>query len=301
MTRAWAPLRISFAGGGSDLPAFCDHEPGAVVSATLAWGVTATVGGPRRVDNPLMEAVRAREGLPPEIALATHSDAPIGSGLGGSSAATVAALLACRAHHGASGQSPVALARDASAVELVDLALPVGRQDAYAAAFGGVNHMVFGAEGRVEVSPLALSDAQLAHLSAHLWLVDTRTTRQAASILKHQGEALARADIRARTRALVALVPPTHAALAQGDVEALAAHLSEGWALKRTLAPGIETPPIRALYEQALVLGALGGKLLGAGGGGFLLMVVPPSRREALGAALPGHPVRLTPSGARIL
>jgi D-glycero-alpha-D-manno-heptose-7-phosphate kinase len=304
MTAAWAPLRVSFMGGGSDVPAYCDRFEGTVVSATLALGITATLGdhGPQtRPVTPLVEQALRLGGCPGER-VEIRSDVPQGTGLGGSSACAVAVLLAAAAHLGVT-LDPTRLAEQACRLELEVLHEPIGRQDQHASAFGGFNQMKFGADGLVRVEPMALPSSVLAAWESQLILVDTGLRRRASTVLSGQRRLLRddplRVDVMHR---IVGLVPPTREALEQGDHEALGRLLHRGWQLKRQLAPGVSTGHIDDLYAAALDAGALGGKLLGGGGGGFLLVVVSADRRAAVSALLGNClPVRFSSGGARVL
>jgi D-glycero-alpha-D-manno-heptose-7-phosphate kinase len=205
-----------------------------------------------------------------------HCDAPPGSGLG-SSSSLVVALCAAMAELRSSPLTPYELAERAIQVERSDLGLPGGTQDQYAAAFGGFNFIEFEADG-VLVNPLRLRPEILAELQGSLVLLPTPSVqRRSEGILRRQIDAYERQDDDV-IDALGVLKDQARAAkacLLRGDLRGLAEVLHEGWHTKRRLASGIATPEIDELYEDALALGATGGKLLGAGGGGFLLLLVP--------------------------
>lgn len=302
------PLRVSFAGGGTDLPAFYEKEDGAVFSSAITAYVYVTVkrhselfNEPIRVNYSKSEQVNrideienniAREclrfmGIDPPIYVSTVGDVPASTGLGGSSAFAVGLLNALHALRGervSAGQ----LAEEASHIEIDVLGEPIGKQDQYAAAFGGLNVLCFRSDGTVTVEHQRLSDAVRTELFGSLMLFWTGHQRDAASVLSEQ-----QANVSRRFEELVAMrdqVWQLRELVANGhlDVASFGAILHEGWCRKRRLASGITTSQIDRWYEQARAAGALGGKLCGAGGGGFLLLVVPPERQAAVRRALAG-------------
>jgi D-glycero-alpha-D-manno-heptose-7-phosphate kinase len=192
------------------------------------------------------------------------------------------ALHALRGERVSAGQ----LAEEASHIEIDVLGEPIGKQDQYAAAFGGLNVLCFRADGTVTVEHQHLSDAIRKELFGSLMLFWTGHQRDAASVLSEQ-----QANVNRRFEHLVAMrdqVWQLRELVANGhlDVASFGRILHEGWCLKRDLASGITTSQIDQYYERARAAGALGGKLCGAGGGGFLLLVVPPERQEAVRRAL---------------
>lgn len=302
------PYRVSFAGGGTDLPAFCRREPGAVLSATIdrhmyvtlhrrfepsfrvsysRTEVAATIAAIRH--GLVREALRlARVAEPLEIT--TIGDVPAGTGLGSSSSLAVGLLHALHADRGRA-VGPRLLAEQACHLEIDRLGKPIGRQDQYAAAFGGLNYIRFDPDGSVRVEPVACPAATLAELERRTLLLDTGRTRAADAILGRQ--AAGTAGRLGTLRQMRDLADAMRRALAgAGDLDEFAALLHDGWQLKRSLGFGISDPQIDGWYEAARRHGATGGKLLGAGGGGFLLVIAPPERHPAIRAAL-GHPREL--------
>jgi D-glycero-alpha-D-manno-heptose-7-phosphate kinase len=300
------PLRISFAGGGTDLPAFYEKEDGAVFSSAITAYVYVTVkrhselfNEPIRVNYSQSEQVNrvdeirnniAREclrfmGVEPPIYVSTVGDVPASTGLGGSSAFAVGLLNALHALRGervSAGQ----LAEEASHIEIDVLGEPIGKQDQYAAAFGGMNVLCFRSDGTVTVEHQQLDSRTRGELFGSLMLFWTGHQRDAAAVLSEQQANTARRfehllAMRDQVWRLRELVANGHL-----DVERFGRILHEGWCLKRSLASGITTDEIDRWYERALAAGAIGGKLCGAGGGGFLLLVVPPDRQRAVRAAL---------------
>lgn len=253
------------------------------------------------VADPLPRALLRRGRAGRDVQLVTLSDVPAGVGLGGSAAFAVAALSALAPD----GAPPRELAEAAAAVEMVDLGRPVGKQDHYIAAYGGLHSFRFTPAG-VEVEPVAVDPAALTALGRGLLLFHSGQRRDAGAVLRAQHTRAAAGDraVLAGLHRIKAIATEVTGAVTAGDVPALGRLLDEHWRLKRTLGPGVSTPRTDALYRRALDAGAAGGKVLGAGGGGFLLLAAPPDRvgdvRGALTAAgctelpfaLPGAPAR---------
>ncbi len=327
---ARAPLRISFAGGGTDLPAYYEHHGGLVLSTTITRSVYAvlsagdyeqvhiTSSNYRTVymNDPASDARDERLALPWAVAQAMGlergasilltAEVPAGTGLGSSSTQAAALITAIAAFQGRS-HTPLEVAELAADIEIVRLGQPIGKQDQYAAACGGINVFEFRADG-VGVTPISLPAAARRGLQAHLALYFTGSTRQAGSILQEQRVRTAAGEARtiAALHAIKDSVAPMRAALEAGDYVAMGALLHEAWALKRRVSSGISTGAIDAAYDAARAAGALGGKITGAGGGGFLLLLAPPEAQEAVRAALTPlglrrMPFALEPRGAHTL
>jgi D-glycero-alpha-D-manno-heptose-7-phosphate kinase len=301
------PLRISLAGGGTDLPAFYERGYGAVLSSAIDNYIYVTVkphsplfNEPIRLNYSRSEEVHrvdelendiARECLlfmevEPPIYISTVGDHPASTGLGSSSAFAVGLLNALHAYRGervTAGQ----LAEEASHIEIDRLGQPIGKQDQYAAAFGGLNFFVFKPDGAVTVEPQRIDAAALRHLFDSLLLFWTGHQRDAGVVLSEQ-----RRNIDAKLDALHAMRGHAHQLqeLLHGDgdvdVEEVGHILHETWGLKRSLASTITSDQIDVWYRRARAAGAAGGKLCGAGGGGCILFVVPPERQERVREAL---------------
>jgi D-glycero-alpha-D-manno-heptose-7-phosphate kinase len=329
---ASAPLRISFAGGGTDVPPYPATHGGAVLSVTIDRCATADLrpraDGDYHVES--LDLMAQAAFAPDELAFDGHldlvkavlrdlavrrpgrgldltlaTDAPPGSGLGSSSALVVAMLAAVGAATGRTW-SPAELARTAYRVERIDLKIDGGMQDQYAAAYGGLNFIEFHDDDRVEVRPLRVAAATLEALERSLLLAWSGSSRTDGGILRRQvdGVLLGSARSLASLGALKALAEAMRDALLDGDLALFAEGLHEGWEQKRRLATGIATLRLDELYAVGLAAGAAGGKVLGAGGGGFLLFSSPPERRGQVVAALeaagaPCSPVRFDLRGAR--
>jgi len=311
------PLRISFAGGGSDLAWYARRHGGMVVSATISQSVHVVVndrfeGGVRAgysrteiVETPdllehdlLREAFRTVGWLPGGVEVVTIADVPArGSGLGASSAVTVGALNALYAHRGRH-VSPRELAEAACDIEVGTLGKPVGRQDQYAAAFGGLQAIRFGRDETVECERLTLSRENRDRLEGSLLAFWTGTQRSADAVL--EGLGLGDENV---LHALSHLAESLYHDLRRGDPDTLGPYLLEGWRLKRRLG-GVSSPEIDRWVDAGIDAGATGGKLLGAGGGGFLLFYVPEAARPDVRSALEGLrelPISLDASGSRIV
>lgn len=318
------PQRVSFAGGGTDLPGFYEAHGGAVLSTTIDKYVYVTVkrhsplfSEAYRVSYSTTEHVNelddlendvARECLrlvhiEPPLFVATASDLPAESGLGSSSSFAVGLLYALHVLRGervSAGQ----VAEEACHVEIEILKRPIGKQDQYAAAFGGLNYITFQTDGRVLLDPLWLPDDGVVALFHNSMLFWTGIQREAHVVLEAQRNNIASAsdtlirirDMAARCRDLLLRHPD--------DPQRLGTLLDAGWRAKRSLASGISSKEIDGMYSRALAAGAVGGKVAGAGGGGFLYLIVPPDRQAALRAALSelfDVTIRYEPRGARVL
>jgi D-glycero-alpha-D-manno-heptose-7-phosphate kinase len=318
------PLRVSLAGGGTDLAAFYDRAGhGAVLSTAIDKYVYVSLkrhdgmfGAPIRISYSETEQVArvdeikneiAREclrftGVQPPIYISTVADIPAASGLGSSSAFCVGLLHALhiyRGEHPSAGQ----LAEEAAEVEMKRLGRPIGKQDHYASAYGGFNLFLFMATGGVSVEPQQFSGDGRERFFRHALLLWTGMTRDAAAVLGEQ-----QSNTPVRTAELEWIREQAHAlhgALANGfRADQLGLALNDGWRLKRRLASGVSTPTLDFWYERAIDAGAYGGKLCGAGGGGFFLFMVAPERRDAVRSALAELrevPIAYEPQGSRLL
>jgi D-glycero-alpha-D-manno-heptose-7-phosphate kinase len=301
------PLRLSFAGGGTDLAAFYETGHGAVVSTTIDKYVYVTVKRHGdvfderiRLNYSVSEAVTTIEAIRNNIIreclrlleidfpiyVSVVSDLPDSSGLGGSSAFAVGLLNALHALR-KERVSPAQVAEEACRVEIEMLGEPIGKQDQYAAAYGGMNLMRFESGGAVNVEPLQPPGEITVDLFENLIIAWTGHQRRANVVLAEQASATPQ-----HFRELVAMREQAfylHGLLRSGSLTAtvLGDALSEGWSLKRGLASAISNEQVDGWYARALDAGALGGKLCGAGAGGFLLFVVPPDRQQQVRTVLP--------------
>jgi D-glycero-alpha-D-manno-heptose-7-phosphate kinase len=317
------PLRISFAGGGSDLPAFFAEEPGAVVSTTInryiyitvnpkfdrriraSYSQTETVDRVGELKHELIREALHRTGIDGAIEITSISDIPSrGTGLGSSSAYTVGLLNALYAHSGRLAGAE-RLAREACAIEIERCGRSIGKQDQYSAAYGGLKHLTFNPDGSVLVDQILCAPAVRQRLESRLLLLYTGQTRRAEAILEEQSRnCTAQRETRAALRRMVGLAGAVRDALNGGDLDAFGEILHANWEEKRRLATGITSPAVDQWYATARTHGATGGKVLGAGGGGFLLLYAPPDAHAGICAALPDlRPVgfRFEPQGSRLI
>lgn len=309
------PYRISFVGGGSDLPAFYHDEPGRVVSATIdkyitiavnrkydgdvrvSYSRTENVDSAREVEHPLVRACLQLANVQKGIEVVSIGDIPSGSGLGSSSAFTVGLLHALYSFSGVFTTTDF-LANGACHVEIEMAHSPIGKQDQYAAAFGGLRCYTFYPDGRVVPAVLPVNTAEL---DPYLLLFDTGVRRSANPILAQQQDAMRDSRKRADVRAMANLAHAFRDALLAGKLEECGAILDAAWRHKRSL--GASGDAIDTWYSQARTAGAWGGKLCGAGGGGFLLFMAPPDRHADIRAALGLRrvPIRLTAHGSQVM
>ncbi|MDO8586706.1 MAG: GHMP kinase [Armatimonadota bacterium] len=297
------PLRISFAGGGTDFEGFYRKDGGCVVSTAIdkyiyvivkdrfddkirvGYSRTEMVDSVDEIEHELVREAMRKVGIEKGIEIATMADVPSeGSGLGSSSSVTVGLLNALYAYKG-EFQSAEVLARDACEVEINVLGKPIGKQDQYIAAYGGVRMFCFNSDGSVTVETLSLADEQRRRLGESLMLFFTGTTRKSSVILSEQQQ-----NIEARWAILDKMKAQAfdlRRRLERGELRTLGRLMHEGWEHKKSLAGGISNCEIDRMYEAALEAGAVGGKVAGAGGGGFLLLYCAPGEQEAVRRALP--------------
>lgn len=298
------PLRMSFVGGGSDLPVYYREEGGAVLSTTidkymyiavnrkfdgrirLSYTRTEEVDAPDQIEHPLVREALALTGIRGGIEIASMADIPSrGSGLGSSSTYTVGLLNALYAYK-SQYASRETLARQACEIEIERCGEPIGKQDQYAAAYGGLNLIRFHPDGAVSVDPVICPPALVRQLEEGTLVFYTGRTRSASAVLSEQSRALEAADRRALMRRMVALAHELKAELESGSLDHFGALLDENWRLKAQLSAGISDGQIDRWYQTGMAHGALGGKLLGAGNGGFMMFYAPPEAHAAIRAAL---------------
>jgi D-glycero-alpha-D-manno-heptose-7-phosphate kinase len=300
------PLRVSFAGGGTDLADFYERDYGAVFSAAIDKYIHVTVKRhselfhePIRINYSVTELVEtvdaienniARESLrllkvDPPIYISTVGDLPASTGLAGSSCFAVGLLNALHAYRG-ERVSPGQLAEEATHIEINVLKEPIGKQDQYAAAFGGLNFFRFNPGGAVTIEPARPNGSFVHDLFEHILMFWTGIQRNASSVLSEQ-----RANIPDKLAFLKKMRDHAHQLRALAETEMFSAEifgriLDESWQLKRQLASSISSSTIDEYYKLARKAGAEGGKICGAGNGGFLLFIVKPEKRAAVRQAL---------------
>ncbi|RVU17534.1 GHMP kinase [Methylobacterium oryzihabitans] len=317
------PLRMSFVGGGSDMPDFYRRHGGAVLSTAIDKYIHVTVnrkfdGGIRvayssteevdrvaDIQHRLVRAAFEMLELSGGVEITTIADVPSrGTGLGSSSSFTVGLLHAMSAYLGRY-VSAEELGRRACEIEIDRCGEPIGKQDQYAAAFGGLNLIEFKADDSVLVSPVIMPPGLRETLERRILVFYTGITRGAASILREQSAAIAGDHAkRAALARMVDLAYGLREELQCGRLDSFGEILDENWRLKKTLASGVSTPEIDTWYAAARAAGALGGKILGAGSGGFLVFYAPEDRHPSVERALPALrrvQTRFEPLGSRII
>jgi len=318
-----SPLRISFCGGGTDLPSYYTHRQGAVVSTAinkyvyitinrltryfehrilLKYSHTELVDSVEEIQHPIIREAMKMTGVLDSVEITSMADIPAGTGLGSSSTYTVGLLHALHTFKG-EYVSAKQLAKEACCIEIEKLGDPIGKQDQYIAAYGGICHIRFNPDESVFVDPVICAPGTKKVLQDNLLVFYTGLTRRAGEILAVQKKATERKmDVLTRMRDLcgrfMEVLREGRSLNRFGDV------LHEAWEHKRTLVDSISNDAINACYEKARQAGALGGKLLGAGGGGFLLFYVEPQNhaqvREAL-RDLQELPFEFEPQGSKVI
>ncbi len=319
--RSRAPLRLGLAGGGTDVSPYCDEFGGAILNATIGYYAYA---GFEPLNNGEIEFVSAdlqqraqykatpelqmdgtldlfkavynhivknyNHGNPLSLRMSTRVDVPAGSGLG-SSSTLVVAMLATFAEWLNLPLSDYELAQVAYVIEREEAGLQGGKQDQYAATFGGFNFMEFGRDGRVLVNPLRIKDWVVSELEASLLLYFTGNARSSANIIHEQSQ-----NVRARNeQALTAMHAVKEEAfhmkesLLRGDFQLLYEVMRHSWESKKRMASQITNPHIEQLYACAMEAGAHCARISGAGGGGFMMFLTDPIQKDKVAAALHAH------------
>jgi D-glycero-alpha-D-manno-heptose-7-phosphate kinase len=311
-----APVRISFGGGGSDLPSFYERYGGLVVSTTINHYVYAifTAGSQEAVqivsadyrtfwrqllddliwdgDLALPRAIVNEFDLPRGLDIFLASQVPPGTGLGSSGSVAVCLINGLAAWQGMS-LTPIEVAEKACYVEIQKMGMPVGKQDQYASALGGLNCITFSVGG-VMVERLSVTEETRRSLACRLMLFFTGSSRQSSKILRYQKQKGEEGDeqVMKRLLAIKELGLAIKQALEAGDLDAFGELMHRSWVQKRSLAPNITNDSINQLYELARAKGVIGGKITGAGGGGFLLLYCREAYQEAVTEALEGIGLR---------
>jgi D-glycero-alpha-D-manno-heptose-7-phosphate kinase len=283
------PLRISIGGGGSDLPSYYERFGGAFISAaidkyvyiainktftneySIRYSSQERVATPEEIRHPIVREAIKLHGLGP-VEVVSVADIPAGTGLGSSGAFTVCLLRAIYAHK-REIMTTSSLAEEACHIEMNLLREPVGKQDQYIAAYGGLTYFEIDKAGQVAVSPLALTNRGLHDLEDHLVLWFTGYSRSASALLADQKAKSDSGDgeMIKNLRFIVELGQEIRKALIAGDNRRFGQLMHEHWLHKRVRSSGMSSDRINRWYDAAMANGAVGGKVVGAGGGGFLL------------------------------
>lgn len=294
------PFRISFAGGGSDLADYYEKYGGSVVSVTInkymylimhpyfnkdsyliKYSKTEMVNNVNDIKHPIINCLFKKYKIS-GVDFNSTADIPAGTGLASSSAFTVGLINLCNAYTD-KYMNKEDIAKLACEIEIEDLKEPIGKQDQYACACGGLNFIEFYKDGIVDVEKLYLMSNAYHSLERNLLMFYTGKTRSAGSILAEQKKNTSQDEAKVRMlHKIVALSKDLKDELLKGNVDSMGDVLHTGWMYKKELAKGISNPDIDYYYDLAMKNGALGGKLLGAGGGGFLLFYVRDEKKEQL-------------------
>lgn len=298
------PFRMSFVGGGSDIPSYYTQEEGAVISTSinkymyvainkkfdgnirLSYSTTEEVMKSSQLRHPIARHALNLLNISGGVEISSMADIPSqGSGLGSSSSYAVGLLNALYAYRG-EYISKNKLGELASHIEIDLCGEPIGKQDQYAAAFGGLNLIKFHSDDSVTVEPVVCAPSTTRKLEDSIIAFYTGRTRSASSILKEQSNNMLSQEKRILMRNMVRLVYDLKEILEIGDVESVGPLLDESWRLKTQLASGVTDPEIDTWYRTGINSGATGGKLLGAGNGGFLIFFAPKDRHKNIANAL---------------
>ncbi|MFC6457981.1 hypothetical protein [Paenibacillus vulneris] len=297
------PFRVSFCGGGSDMASFYEKHGGCVLSVSinkymyisvhpyfdakytaLKYSENEIVDDISKIQHKILNSVLNQKNIS-GVEITSTADVPAGTGLGSSSTFTVGLLHALSCYEG-KYVSKARLAEEACDIEINKLGAPIGKQDQYAAAFGGLNFIRFNRNGNVSVEPIVMKPETYTKLQNNLLMFYTGTSRSANTILSEQKQNISQQDKVNNLIQMCGLAEEMKTALEQNDLSSFGHILNRGWILKKTLASGISNPEIDRAYNIAMENGALGGKLLGAGGGGFLLFYCEPENQEKVRASI---------------
>lgn len=314
------PLRISFLGGNTDFPEFFTKHGGCVLTTAIDkyiyciiterfddkiyvnWSKKEIVDEVEEIEHELVREAMRKVGVKKGVEISFLADIPSsGSGLGSSSSVLVGVLNALY-HYVGESPSAEKLAREAVEIERDILKKPIGIQDQYIVAYGGLRFIQFNKDGSVNVERIIIPEGRLEDINSSLMLFYTGQSRLSKSILaKVKGNLSDRTEILLRNKHLS---EEGRRALVNGDIEKLGNLLDEYWQLKKRIADNITTSEVDKMYSLARRAGAFGGKIAGAGGGGFLLLIVPADKREKIRRALSAYkelPIHLERDGSKVI
>lgn len=316
-----APFRVSFCGGGSDLPSFYEKYGGCVLSTSirkymyltihdyfyhdqlrLKYSQTENVSDYEDIQHKYFKQCLKDFGIM-GVEISSVADIPSGTGLGSSSSFTVALLHLLHTYKG-EFVSKYKLAKQACEVEIEKLGEPIGKQDQFAASFGGLNFFEFQPNGYVHVEPIIMNAESYNRLQDNILMFYLGGVHSASSILKEQSKNVQLVDKAKIQLKMCELTRTLKDELQSNNVDAIGELLHANWMLKKSLASGISTPLIDESYDKAMSAGALGGKLLGAGGAGFMIFYVKPEKQTSVRKALSylrEMPFEMDNSGASII
>lgn len=320
-----APVRFSLGGGGTDLPAYASRFGGFVVSAAidkyvyvccnrrfyrdirLAYSKTEIASEVSKIEHPIFREALRLLGVDASVELVSIADLPANSGLGSSSSFTVALLNALHAYK-REFVSSKQLAEEACHIEIDRLGEPVGRQDQFIAAFGGVTALTFEPDGTVHAEPVPAADEVLTELEQSLVIVYSGIERPAKVVLGEQKARLDKLeeDVVSRMHDIKRIGREVYELLVRGDLDRYGELLHEHWERKRKLTSNMTDSLLDEIYQAGRDAGAIGGKLMGAGGGGFFMFYVRPAERRRFALAMTARGLRILrfrfdDAGARIV
>ena len=298
------PIRISLVGGSTDIANFYRQYGGEVISTAIDKYITVritrrrnsqiaintpdhdeTVYSPDQIQHPLIREAMRKTNVPGGVSITVTSDIPSrGCGLGSSSALTVGLVNALYAYRGIETSADT-LAQQACEIEIERLNQPIGKQDQYIAAYGGLRRIQFNRDESVDTQDISVTLQTVAHLEDNFTLFYTGIQRRAETILNEQKRSASPQTL----LQIKELVPVFYDVLVKGGKDHLCKIgylLDLAWQLKRSLCDSISNPMLDTIYERAIAAGALGGKILGAGGGGYFLFYVPTEKQHAVTTAL---------------
>jgi len=315
------PMRVSFVGGGTDLPSFYRRSPGAVLSMAvnkyfyltmhphfaqkgflLKYSETENPERAEEIKHRIIRAIFMRYGVE-NADFSSAADVPGGTGMGSSSSFTVSLLQLVHAYQNRYVRQRD-LAAEACEIEIDVLGEPIGKQDQYGGAIGGLKLIEFNTDDSVEVTPIHLTQEERRKLEGNLMLFYLGNQRSASAILEQQNKATASEDQVFRALQTMAEQARRLKQDIAEDVDCIGPYLREGWELKKSLSRAISNPLIDDAYEAAIKAGATGAKLLGAGAGGFLLTYCPQEHQARLSEALsscPLHRLAIDSSGSTVI
>lgn len=316
------PFRLSFVGGGSDLPSYYKNSMGSVISVAinrymyvsvnrsfsksirLAYSKVEICQEFSELRHPLVRESANLMGFNDHVEITSTADIPsVGSGLGSSSAFTVG-LLNALAHYRGHPRSKKELADLACQVELEYCNQPIGKQDQFATSFGGCNMFNFNTDGSVERIKVEIPNSAESRFLNSLLVFYTGVPRSAASVLSSQDETTKLGINNSALTEMVKLVPDFRDHLCKGNIKECGQILHNNWMLKKTLASNISNDTIDEIYQEGLNAGAFGGKLLGAGNGGFIIFMAPPEQHEYIKSRLhklESHKWALDKCGSKVI
>jgi len=306
-----APVRFSLGGGGTDLPSYSREHGGFLVAAAidqyvslcvarrfyqnirLAYSKTELVDSVDQIEHRIFRESLRFTGLTRALELHSLADVPSNSGLGSSSSFTVALLNGLHAFK-RDYVSTEQLAQEACHIEIEILKEPIGKQDQYIAAFGGITALTFDTDGTVHVERLPVKDDVIDELESSLLIFYSGVERSASTVLKEQAKMVTanKDDAVARMHRIKQMGYDTKALLLDGDIDRYGELLHEHWMNKRKLASNMTDPIIDEHYDAARAAGAIGGKLMGAGGGGFFMFYTRPTERRKVYETLTARGLR---------